>query len=209
MKITVTRALAELKLLDARIRKEIQELMAIDVYQKRSKRALHTNISVDEFEKKAKANFQKVNDLMNRRKKMKALVLSSNAKIKVKVNDEEFTVSEAIEYKSTIEYESILLKKLRLQFSEKSNQVMTSKAELDQKVETMLIQNLGKEVKADREAWDAIAKPFIEKNELLLTDPLKLSEYIKNLEDRVQTFKTEIDFVLSESNARTEIEIVD
>jgi hypothetical protein len=40
-----------------------------------------------------------------------------------------------------------------------------------------------------------------------IVDPLGLADVIRNLETEIEDFKSNVDFVLSESNARTEVEI--
>jgi len=209
MKITVTRALAELKLLDARILKEIDQSGFCDVYQNRSKVVMHHSVKLDEFEKKVKASMQSIEDLIKRRKVIKSQVMKSNSLTIVKVNDQEFTVADAIEYKSSIKYEMELLTAMRESYTSAKDKVDRSVVDIDNKVQQMLLQSLGADAKENKDDWEKIAKPFIDQNAYNLSDPLNLKDKIQTKEQRLDEFRTEVDFILSESNSRTEIEIED
>jgi hypothetical protein len=54
---------------------------------------------------------------------------------------------------------------------------------------------------------EAIAKPFLERNEAKLEDPLNLDSLIESLSQEILEFTSNVDYVLSESNALTQIEI--
>ena len=54
------------------------------------------------------------------------------------------------------------------------------------------------------------AKQFVEKSYAVkMVDPLNLGDEIKSLENEIETFKSNVDYVLSESNSITTIEIDD
>jgi len=209
-KMTVTRGLAELKLLDSRINKGVANSgYFIDVVQKKTEsgnKALKSGMSVIDFEKRALSSYQSILDLIDRRNKIKNAILQSNANTKVKIGEREYTVIEAIDQKNAIEYKQSLLSTMRNQFAMVLREVETAKSKVEQQVETMLSQNLGANKKTNENDYDMIAKPFIEANELKLVDPLKLQNKIDQFDKAIDEFKTEVDFVLSESNSRTEIE---
>lgn len=48
---------------------------------------------------------------------------------------------------------------------------------------------------------------FMEKNKLVIYDPISIKDKIEKLEKEIDEFLMEVDFVLSESNSRTTIEI--
>ena len=97
-KMTVHKALTELKLLDDRIAKAIAE----GIYCVANK---HSNdkiggVSLDEYIKIMQGGYDKATDLINRRKAIKRAVVLSNAVTKVSVAGIEYTVAEAIEMKN-------------------------------------------------------------------------------------------------------------
>jgi hypothetical protein len=52
-----------------------------------------------------------------------------------------------------------------------------------------------------------VAKPQRNLKEAALLDPMKIADKIKALEDEISLIKTELDYALSEVNAKTEIEV--
>ena len=109
--MTITEALVELKLLDKRIaNSDMQDWCIIQLKQDKKTMAGET---VEEYEKKTKARFQSVKDLITERANIKKAIVKSNADTVVEVGDLKMTVAEAIEYKTSIEYEKRLLQSLR------------------------------------------------------------------------------------------------
>lgn len=206
-KITITRALNELKLLDSRINKKISSLQVVDSYQERNKVAMTSRKEIGNFNENETANYQSIIDVIERRKKIKSAVLKANAENKVKIGNNDYTVIEAIERKISITYDENLLNQIKKNYVSLKNTIDTKRLECEQQVQDMLIQSLGTDKKNNSEDYKNIAVPFIEANELKMIDPLGAEELIKKTEEDIETFKSEVDFVLSESNAINTIEI--
>jgi len=207
-KITITRALAELKLLDARILKQIAGLKTVGLYQERTnKGVIGTTYKEKEFSDLVPSEYQSTLDLIKRRATIKSKIMLSNSLTLIKIGDQEMTVAQAIDHKAVIQYEEKLLGKLRLDLGNALSAIEKQKPELEKAINDMLAHNLGSESKPSQDDYDKIAKPLIEANTLKLADPLKVEAKIKDLEEKISRFTGEIDFVLSESNAKTEIEI--
>jgi len=207
-KMTVHKALAELKVIGDRIISAIQS----GVYCKANK---HSNekingVSVDEFKKQIQGNWDKVSDLIRRRNAIKKAVVLSNATVKVKVGDEEFTVAEAIEMKNSgMEYKKILVNMLNKQYTQAIQTTEKENGEtLQQKAESYVIGLYGsKEGKTNIEEIEKTRKEFVTNNTFELIDPLKIREKIDVLEKEISEFESEIDAALSVSNAITELTI--
>ena len=206
-KITITRGLAELKLLDSRITKTISNAAFVDTYQRRQDLTLGTKIKKVDFEKNALAVKTTIDDLIKRRGVIKSKILQSNADTYVEISGERYTVIGAIERKNSIKYEKALLEQMRLNLGHVRNAIEDQKPKLEDSVQNMLTQNLGGDKKASKDDYDLIARPFIEANELLMLDPCNVERQIDFLDKKIDEFLSEVDFVLSESNSRTEIEI--
>ncbi len=208
-KITITRALAELKLLDSRILKKSSDLVVIDIYQNRKDLALRTGDTKDVFIEKAKSSLQSVKDLIERRKKIKSAILISNATVKVKIGDVEYAVIEAIERKISIKYDQNLLNKMRKQVVESKGEISNQAPKLDQDIKDMINKSLAGDqpTAEENKANEEMANRFLEANVLRLLDPCQVEKQIDELDEQIDTFLTEVDFVLSESNSRTEIEV--
>ena len=208
-RITITRALAELKLLDSRILKKSGDLVVIDIYQNRKDLALRTGDTKDVFIEKAKSSLQSVKDLIERRKKIKSAILISNATVKVKIGDIEYAVIEAIERKISIKYDQNLLNKMRKQVVESKGEISNQAPKLDQDIKDMINKSLAGDqpTAEENKANEEMANRFLEANVLRLLDPCEVEKQIDELDEQIDTFLTEIDFVLSESNSRTKIEV--
>ena len=205
--ITITRALTELKLLDKRITKKITSSRFVDIFQNRKDLAIGSAVTKDVFVKDATGSLKSIEDLIDRRNKIKSAILISNATVKVKIGGAEYAVIEVIERKNSIEYEKTLLDSMKAQASGVKSQVEKQKPQLEKSIEEMVKQNLGADTKPTEEDYDSIAKPLLKANELNILDPCKIEEKISALDEKIDEFLAEVDFVLTESNSVTKIDI--
>lgn len=205
-KMLVTQALNELKLLDDRINKAINDAVLV-IAAKRSEKKVNPNLTKEEFEIRAKAGYQSVLDLIERRKKIKAAVVTSNAMTKVIVHGEEMTVAEAIERKSTIDYEISLLRQMQSQWGVQNREMNMQNMRMEEKIDKYIETFVGKDTsKAKDNELEAMIKPMRESGEYVLVDPLSIEKKIADLDDYIKGFKSEVDAVLQISNCNTYIE---
>jgi hypothetical protein len=201
MAISVTQALAELKLLDKRIQKALDYVTWADVKTKSHP------VDTDKFSKNVHAEYQSFLALVKRRDAMKRAVVTSNATTRVKVGAWEGTVAEAIEYKTSIHYKKRLLDKMRDQLFTAKTQFTTQQEAVDSRLEKLLHSELGKDVKTSPETITALTNSFRENNKVELVDPLDLSSRASELEEEIESFETNVDWVLSETNGKTMITV--
>jgi hypothetical protein len=202
VQISVTQALTELKLLDKRIRAYTDA--QCDWIEVSTKTKV---VDVPRFEAKVKSEYQSLFDLIKRRDVIKRAVVLSNATTKVKVGTWEGTVAEAIELMISIQYKENLLTRLKEALSKARAQVAAEELNLQSRLDRLLASELGKDVKTHPETIQAITKSFQENNKVTLVDPLNLETKIKDLEAEVESFDANVDWVLSESNGRTLIDV--
>lgn len=207
VKISITRGLAELKNLDNRIQKAIQEGQYIGFTT--GKKVIPGFQTNEEFEEKIKANYQSVQDLIKRRNLIKSAIVQSNATTKVTIAGIEMTVAEAIERKTSIKYDQQLLEKMKQAYSFVINKYEVEDERVKERLDEHLQKTFGKDVKVTSDQYDSVAKPFLEQNAPKIIDPLKLKDEIDKLAKNISDFLTEVDFALSESNTLTQIEIPD
>lgn len=118
-KISVTRALAQLKTLNDRIqRASAEEFVTRIAGGKHSSGEELTKITA-----RIEANYQSVTDMLAQRAKLKAAVVLSNATTSVEVGGVIMTVAEAIERKGSIGLERNLLRHLATQISRETTSV--------------------------------------------------------------------------------------
>jgi hypothetical protein len=210
MEISITRALAELKNLDSKINRAINSGVYIAGAKKSSKK-INGIFTREDFDKRAKADYQSATDLIKRRKLIKSKVVESNANTNVKISNVEMSRADAIERKESILYEKELLNELEKQYNSILVGVRRENERVDANLQKLLETSMGKEgkQKATEDDINAIANPFKEQNEYEVVNPLELQNLIKQLRDEIEGFETEVDYVLSTSNALTIIEIPD
>ena len=113
-KISIHRALGELKLLDAKINKLINNDF---IASKQASVDKVGGITVKDLERDMKANYQSLTDLINRRSKIKSAIIKSNVLTEVEINTVKMTVAEVIDEKTSIQYKSNLLNTLSQQYN--------------------------------------------------------------------------------------------
>ena len=210
-KMTVHRALAELKNLGDRIEKAIDDVTYVLAVKHSAEKI--QGVPVADFKENIKSGYQKVQSLMARRDAMKRAVVLSNANTRVTVGDKEYTVAEAIEMKNHgMEYKRYLRNKLvSQQRTAQANLDANSGETLEKKAEQYVLSVIGAQPKdskmsIDSEAMKALRKTYIENNTYDLIDPLGVTKIMENLMDEINEFETEVDAALSVSNSLTVIE---
>lgn len=200
--ISVTQGLAELKLLDKRINKELTYVFWAKVSTK--------NNRVDEatLKKTAQAQYQSYMDLVKRRDTIKRAIVLSNAITPVKIGiGWSGTVAEAIEHKASLLYKKSLLDKIKLCISSVEAEYRSATEALEKRLDGLLSSELGKDVKTNPETITALRQSFLETNKVELVDPLDLVKMAKELSDEIDSFETNVDWVLSEANGKTMITV--
>lgn len=200
--MTITEALVELKTLNSRIIKAT-ETEFIGVAQNSELEST----AWKEFEERAKANFQSAIDLINERTKIKSAIVKSNAETSVKIGTDEMTVAEAIERKTSINYEKMLLQTLKREFASCKMSVEQNNAAVNRKLDALIESLVGSDKKVDPSEQTATAEAYIARNGYTLVDPIKIQNAIDTFEKRIDEFEANVDVALSVSNARTVITI--
>lgn len=204
----VTKGLNELKLLDSRINRKIEEGEFIAA-AKVSVLNVNGKITKEAYKANAKADYQSIVDLIKRRNNIKSAIIQSNAVTKVDITGKIMTVAEAIDKKSSIEYEIALLEKLTMQYKTSSDIIIKENEKVDYSIEQLLNTAYGKEgkEKITQASYDAIAEPYRKANEYGLVDALDGEKLIKEMKDKIESFLSEVDTALQISNSTTIINI--
>ena len=206
--MTIHKGLAELKILDGRIKKEINS-GSYCAANKHSNEKIN-GIPIQDFRKTVQGTYDKVTDLINRRKAIKKAIVLSNAKTTVKIADTEYTVAEAIEMKNHgIEFETMLINVMDMQYKQAQAEVNRQNGNnleerADQYVTAIYGQKEGKTNSAD---IDKVRKDFLEANSYEIVDPINVQDKVEALRQKIDAFMADVDSALSVSNALTEITI--
>ena len=199
--MSVTQGLAELKLLDKRLNKGLEG----DAWIAVSKKTCYVNEDV--LKKTATAEYQSYMDLVKRRDTIKRAIVLSNSITKVVIGNWTGTAAEAIEHKSSLNYKKNLLTKMKrdVQFAEEDYK--SSVNAINDRLDKLLSSELGKDVKTNPETIAALTASFQETNKVQLIDPLGLKAKAKQLEEEIDAFESNVDWVLSETNGKTLITV--
>lgn len=200
-KMSVTRALVELKTLGKRIEKLTSEIDLLCVSWKGEKR------DVAAWASRAQANYQKVSDLIKRRDVIKSQVLRSNSETTVTLGSRMHTVAEVIDLKQSIGFRRDLLNKMRLQRSNTNTHLELQQASVRQKLDKLLEIEFGKDTKSNVGNVATISESYLAANRVELKDPIGIDKEIEKLEEEIEYIDKEADLVLSEINAVTYITV--
>jgi hypothetical protein len=202
-KITITRALAELKLIDSRISKIIDETkFAVCVTKK-----TNYNINKNDFSSGVLSKQQSLMDLISRRENIKAAIIRSNVSTIVKIGSKTMSVASAIEMKQTMRYKENLLGTLRRQRQQVTQECETHKSRVKQAIDANITQICSRDVKPDPSTIQDITDMMWKNDPVDIYDPIGLDKTIDALEKEIEEFNLNVDFVLSESNSLTAVEI--
>lgn len=210
--MTVHKALAELKILDARIFNATSGKTFVASKKVSDKKV--GGVLVETLKKDMKSDYQSVTDLIARRTAIKRAVVLSNAETKVVIGDETYTVAEAIEMKNHgLMAKKDLLDVMVRQYEKARAEVAKHEGEwIEAKAEQYImnfLQSQPKEAKTskDSEVVKKLREDYIANNTYELVDPLGIGDEIKVLSDWIDVFTTDVDSQLSIANATKEITV--
>lgn len=204
--MSIHRGLTELKLLDSRIAKATNAV-CLTLAKRKSEKDVKGK-TIEEVVSEMQASHDKVVSLIAYRNAIKSAIVASNAITVVEVGGVKMTVAEAIDRKEAINYDKGLLQKLRQQTGRQEAVYNDEKLNFPAKLERYLVEILGSREKASKEDIELHTKTFTERNEYELVDPLNYTKVISDLETSIEDFESEVDAILSESNAITQITVI-
>ncbi|MEG0385448.1 MAG: hypothetical protein RR642_11910 [Solibacillus sp.] len=204
-RLSLHRALSELKMLNVRIEAATKNVVIILANRKTNEKI--DGMPIEAFKKDMQGSYDKVISLIEYRNRLKSLVVASNAQTSVQIGTVTMTVAEAIERKQSIQFEKDVVEKLRIQYQRAITQVTVANEALPEKLETYLVNILGNKDKQSPDEVQLHTETFMKRNEYELIDPMNVKKMIDTLTAQIEEFESEVDAVLSESNATTFIEL--
>lgn len=207
--MTITKALATAKALDAKIERELPRLKFYahtDGTSSLISVSGYSN-SVDEVTNLIVSGLQSVTDMIAQRTAIKAAIVASNAVTEVKIGQKTMTVAAAIEAKRSIGYDKQLLSGMQKQKLLMEREHASRVEHFNTKLEAARASAFGKEKKVSEEDLKLITNPIVLNSTPKVLNPLDLDTKIKVLQETIEDFELNVDFALSESNAKTTIEV--
>lgn len=202
MEISINRALSELKLLTKKITDKTERLQVSASVQKVSQ------VDSSQFINDSAAGIQSVRDLIKRRNTVKSAIVMSNAATTVTIAKETMTVAEAIERKTSIEFDKALNRRMREQHYGNKSNVEKHNDQCRTKADKQAEAALGASTEGDKGLqYKAIFDAYYDLNKADLLSPENIEKDIEDDQDKIDEFEAEVDFILSESNTKTMIEV--
>jgi hypothetical protein len=116
-------------------------------------------------------------------------------------------VAEAIEHKSSILFKEHLLEEIKNQVTLVTTKMEKEQNNLTDRLDNLLSSEMGKDVRTNPDTINTLTTSFLENNKVTIVDPLNSKKLIADLEEEVESFKTNVDWVLSEINGKTLISV--
>lgn len=204
-KISVQRALTEIKTIDARIEKKTLSLRVVEIAKEGK---LLSGTDKIDFNKRAESDLNSLSDLIGRKSLLKLAINKSNLVTEIKIKTDTITVAGAILLKEVFKQKEILYDKMQNQLGEITRKVNSVNDRVNENALKLAQSALGKDnVDIGETDVDMVIKPFLKINLLEIIDPLSVSELVLEGKDEIIDFFSDIDILLSESNALTFIEV--
>lgn len=207
-KMTITKALSEMKILDKRINEEISGAC----FCTHNKHIMKTCNGKPIATTKAEMTgvYDKITNMIARLNAIKKAVTQANATVKIKINDTEMTIAEAIYYKTTgVIKEKMLVNAISNQYQRSVNTINQNNGDnLTKACEDYITKLFGsKENRTETSDVETVKTKYIEENTLDLIEGYDTKKIIENLKDKIDNFEAEVDAAITVANATTEIEI--
>jgi hypothetical protein len=212
-KMTITKALSELKVLGNRITAEIRSATFCNV-SKHTMRTLNGK-NITDVKAEMQGSYDKIVALINRNNAIKKAVNKANASTIVSIGGEQMTVAEAIYMKQTgIDYMKALLNTMATQYTNTQSLLQNNNGEkLTKACETYIIglygTNSSNNTISDEmvEIINAARAKYIDENTFDLIEGIDTKKAIEDLKNKIDAFEAEVDAAITVANATTEIEI--
>ena len=205
-KMSVHRAMRERKMLEKKIEDAIQNLSFVTFTTKGADSV--SGVKKDKKMEFMRSDSQQLNDWLAREQAIDIAIAQSNATATVVIAGMTYTVAQAIKMKnSIIEAKHCLLIKMIDQLNYAQRNIESNNRNLENRANDRLRAIFGNVTSANAQDAEAAKKAFVENETCVMVDPLNIEKVIKDLRNEIDAFSSEVDAVLSESNAVTMIEI--
>lgn len=154
--------------------------------------------STEEVKKRLQKDTDKVTMSFEQHAKLKVAIQESNLKTKVMFCGEEVSITHLLAIKQTFEQRKMFLRKVRSQTIEVNSLIEKSRNNINTQLENVAPESRVK-VLEDLER--------VQLGHMLCASNVSAEELIQKLEDQVSFLTSEVDFLLSESNVNTMIEV--
>lgn len=206
-RLSLHRALAELKLIDKKLDKHFEQSKFIGCHFKGSA-IIETNKTAEAFEQDAKAAYQSYKDLIERKIKIKSGILKANSVATIVLDGKTLTIAEAIAMKENVGFYEKMIMTLRMQLANVLRRKEQGREQIDRTVNQIAVAMFGKDaVNAPANQIAEIRTQAELQNGVNIVDPISVEKQIEEISATRDAITSKLDYLLSEVNATTFIEV--
>jgi hypothetical protein len=163
--------------------------------------------SEEDMKQTVDAHVKSIDDLITQRDNYKRILLNANNSTTLTVGDAKFTIAEAIAKKETVTQELKWIEKMERQLTEAKVRADNIESTNEAKLDDLIKASIGKDKKTDAKEIEDITNVFRKNNKVTVADPSGVEKLLESKRVLLDEFISNIDFSLSEINAKTEVEI--
>lgn len=210
--ITITRALVELKRIDQRIKEKLAQQGSGFVVFKVGKgvdaKVPGSALTIDKVSAGMQSNADSIEGLIKNYQSVKRGIVKSNSETIVVVNEVNMTVADAIELKHTVDFKKAFVQRLKSERANAFRLVDQHNTKLEARVDNLLESLYGSDKgKITEEQVNSVRDLQHAKDYAEVVGLTALDARIERLEQEIEVIVTELDFILSESNAQNRISV--
>ena len=165
--------------------------------------------TIEEFKRVSQSRFDSWVGLFDRLAKLIAARNKANATTQVVISGKTMTIDEAILWKNSVQQKRQGIEAFKSQLNQAANIVKNAEAKVTSESATATQNSVtsGRQSSLSQEEMDSLTKHYqkLFGRTAAVVDAVKVG--IENMEDQISRFLTEVDYVLSEANAKTIVEI--
>jgi len=205
MEMSINRALRELKTIGKRIDTKQNSLVGLTVKTKGA--LVNSTLTEQEFISEFKSDYQSLMTLIARRSMLKALINKSNASTVVTFMGKEYTVTQLIEMKQDHAQYLQVQRTLRQQSKQVDEYIARNNQRVDSVIEDAINARQSSGGQVPKDYIEDTTKTLRELNKAEVINPAQ--DIFEELVEFTEAIEGEIDFLLTETNATTKIDVPD
>jgi len=207
MKYTIAKALKELKTLDARIQREINQGVFAGVV-KQDKPTNSSYKTANDLKNAIKGTFDSIEKLQDNRNKIKAAVIQSNATTFIDLPIiGKASIAQAIEYKEVINMRRNFINNAVSEYRKHQQEYDIQKDHVNNVIEQRINAALGNQDQKDDTMSSMIRKQVEQEYSVEFINPKNIEDWAKKELDKVEEFADNVDDLINASNVMTTIEV--
>lgn len=163
---------------------------------------------ISKAERDSQAEFDKVVSAFTNLATLKAARNKANSTTEVTIDGKKMTIDEALSIKASIPHREVLIGNLTAQFTRAQARVDQVAAQIDLKVNAQITaMTSGSTKKVETEAIEVIRRGVEKDQKLKIVAANGLKDKIEAMKAENERFNVEVDYILSEANATTIVEV--